>query len=429
MTRRNNPAKWVLPTNVHPDSSLCVKIPVPDEPAYKAAFWGALLDLASGYKWDDDPAHTAKDVALVWRSIIDNLTYESCDDRCTVGGADEGILDAMIRQNPANCAQLQSSVDGINWCTFADFSGCISGQTVQPRGPGALGPSQAYDTCLTLDAKGQWLIPVPVSTGDIITVSSVTGAWSDGTLLWKCPDGTPFIAGVCVGAKGHSAGDPSATLYHMALILNINGVWYDPLSGPVTVPAGVTNVNAYFQANDVTLTDNQGSIGFCVDVLKSATPANTWQHTFDFTTGLHGFRTASANTTYVAGQGFTAGDAAIAGGYERSMYMGIDGTSIKAATYTYIEFDFSASFGTFALGGPINEFIDCPNGTPRVTQAPAAGQTNIHTPAITVANPASIFGKVTIDQNSVLANLTGFGVCTRCILRGSGTSTDPYAGY
>jgi len=429
MTRRNPPAKWTLPDVVDPPDRICYKIEVPDNIYHKAAFFGALLDLASAYKWADDPDHKAVQVAAVWRDIIENL--ESCGDECIAISADEGIIDAMIRQNPDNCSQLQTSVDGQNWCTFADFSSCIAGQTVQDRGPGQLNPGQSYDTCITLSGRDVWLLPVPVSTGDVITISSLTGAWADGTLNWNCPDGTPYVLGVCVGSKGHRVGDPSATLYHMQLILNINGLWYDPTAGPITVPAGVTNVTAYLQANDVTLSDNFGSIGFCVTLLKSSIAANTWQHIFDFTTGQHGWRQAGAGV-YVAGQGWATTDVAIGGGnYERSVYIGLDGANMLPATYTYEEFDFVATFGTFAFGGPASspEFIDMPNGTTRKSQVPAAGQTQVTTPAMSVANPAGTYCKVFADKQASAAALTGSCIINRVILRGSGTSVDPYAAY
>jgi hypothetical protein len=394
---------------------------------------GSLQQLLLQTTWDTtDPV--ALNIAQGQAQQLISQFIQGCNDNenCTTSAADEGMVEGMIRQNPDNCSQLQVSVDGSTWCTFADFSSCISGQTVQDRGPGQLGPGQRYDTCITLEGRGVWVLPVPVSAGDVITVTNVTGAWSDGTLLYKCPDGTPYVLGVCVGAKGHSAGDPSATLYHMALILNINGVWYDPLAGPITVPAGVTNITAYFQANDVTLTDNQGAIGFCVSLLKSSIAANTWQHIFDFTTGQHGWRVAGGGV-YVAGQGFATTDSAIGGGnYERSVYIGLDGVSIQPATYTYVEFDFAATFGTFAVGGAAASpmFIDMPNGTTRKSVTPAAGLTQVTTNAgLSVVNPAGAYAKVFADKQASAGALTGACIIYQVILRGSGTSVDPYAGY
>lgn len=75
--KRNNLAKWTLPEVVDPSAHKCFKINVPDEKYHLAAFRGALLDLASAYKWADDPDHKAKDVANVWKQVI--LDMVTCD--------------------------------------------------------------------------------------------------------------------------------------------------------------------------------------------------------------------------------------------------------------------------------------------------------------------------------------------------------------
>lgn len=429
MAPRKPRAKWTLPNVVNPTARKSFCVPVPNDPYHLAAFRGALLDLASAYKWADDPAHTAKDVAIVWRDILENL--EECGGDCVVSAAEEGMLDGMIRQNPANCAQLQSSVDGINWCEFADFSSCIADQTIQPGATPQLPPGGQYSNCLSLSARDRWLLPIPVSTGDVISLTSIAGAWNDGTANWNCPDGSPFVLGACIGTKSHAVGDPSATFFHMQLLLNINGTWYDPVASPVTVPAGVVNVQAWFQANDATLNDNQGTIGFCVGLVKGAIPANSWQHIFDFTTGQHGWAVNGSSGVYIAGQGYGTADAAISGGYERSVYIRLISPNMLPATYTYVEFDFVATFGTFAYGGAAAspEIIDMPNGTRRQTVTPAAGQTQVATPALSVANPADIYCKVFADKQTTLAALAGQCIINRVILRGTGTSVDPYAAY
>lgn len=73
MSRRNPPAQYVLPSVVNPASRKCYTILVPDEPQHIAAFNGAILSLASAYNWADDPDHTAKDVALVWREVWEQM--------------------------------------------------------------------------------------------------------------------------------------------------------------------------------------------------------------------------------------------------------------------------------------------------------------------------------------------------------------------
>lgn len=76
--RRNPPAKWTLPEVVNPLETMCVQIQVPKERFHIAAFRGALLNLASATQWADDPDHTAKDVANVWKAVINSMT-EVCE--------------------------------------------------------------------------------------------------------------------------------------------------------------------------------------------------------------------------------------------------------------------------------------------------------------------------------------------------------------
>jgi len=88
-------------------------------------------------------------------------------------------------------------------------------------------------------------------------------------------------------------------------------------------------------------------------------------------------------------------------------------------------------FGTFAYGGAASsqQFIDVPNGTTRATQTPAAGQTHIQATLASLVNPASITGKVFADKQTTSPALAGTATIIRAILRGTGTTVDPYAAY
>lgn len=112
MARRNPPAKWNLPTVIDPAERLCIQVPVPNDRMHIAAFRGALLDLASAYKWADDVAHTAREVALVWRDIIDGLEF-GC-----------GNMDFDVRQNETEPCTLEKTVDGETWTPWADLQLC-----------------------------------------------------------------------------------------------------------------------------------------------------------------------------------------------------------------------------------------------------------------------------------------------------------------
>lgn len=112
MATKNPRAKWVLPLVVDPTERLCAVVPVPNDVYHIAAFRGAMLGLASAYKWGDDLAHTAKDVANVWRDIAENVVIGEC------------LLPTQYRM--LECGDLEFSVDGgATWEQLADFSGCF----------------------------------------------------------------------------------------------------------------------------------------------------------------------------------------------------------------------------------------------------------------------------------------------------------------
>lgn len=280
MSKRFPYATWTLPSVVNPVGRRCFVIEVPDERQHIAAFRGALLNLASAYKWANDSAHTAIEVAAVWQDVYD-LVRECRPDTAPSGGVDEGEL--MIRQNPDNPCELQTSINGTDWCTFADFSLCIpapnqpGGGTTQPPPGGGQACYQAQ-----LQANGSWVLPTVVSAGDVLEVSNATGASQDGTVSpWRCPNGQTFFAGQCVGAGGTSGTDPLPSANHMRLIYIIDGTAYDAMAGAVTVPGGVSSAEVTLQVNDSTLTDNSGSYQF--QVCATNNQSGSWSSTFDFT--------------------------------------------------------------------------------------------------------------------------------------------------
>jgi len=284
MSRRNPLAKWVLPTVIDPPERVCYVVQVPNERQHIAAFLGAIADLASWYSWKEDPAHTAKDVAKVWRDIFDALISRECS---MIGGDD-----VQFRQN--GC-KLEFSIDCVHWNTLYDPTECIQQIAGQPGGGGTLGPGDCREYDVKLDGNGQWLLPVPVSTGDTVEVTAATGGWYDGaTLTWRCPDGFVYILGACGGATTTESGDPINTAPHMSLLLKLlttTPAYAEALTGIYTVPGGVVNKNLSFQANDDNLADNAGSISFHVKVCNNETPL-AWCQTFDLTaaslpTGFH----------------------------------------------------------------------------------------------------------------------------------------------
>jgi len=300
MSKRNPPARWPLPLVVDPPTSICYQIPVPNDIYHLAAFKGAIYELAKAYSWGNDDAHTALDVAAVWLDIFNNL--EKCapsGDICFTGAE---IGDEMIRQNPDNPCEIQTSADGTTWCTFIDLSLCVT----QPGQPGGGSPQPAPNggqACynLRMDAFSKVLLPTVINTGDVIDVTTVNGASTDGGSNWYCPDGDIFFGGLCLAAtSGLNPADPLPTGPHQSIIALINGVYYSILPGsPLTVPSGIVNKQVEFMINDDTPSDDYGNLSFSVCVTNNQ--AATWTSLSNFKTGLHGWTLVSG--TYVPGSG------------------------------------------------------------------------------------------------------------------------------
>lgn len=164
------------------------------------------------------------------------------------------------------------------------------------------GGTADYNGCF--NSNGVWLIPTPLSTGDVVNLSGATGAASgDGGTIWNCPDGSVFFAGGCLAIGATIGTDPLPTTNHMSLIMFLDGDYYDLMAGPVTVPAGVSNVQGFIQVNDDDLTNNVGQLCFNVEVTNNQ--LGTFSHDFDFTLTPAGWTVRDIGQ-YVVGQGFEA---------------------------------------------------------------------------------------------------------------------------
>ena len=232
-------------------------------------------------------------------------------------GVEDGS-EIMIRQSPTNPCLLESSVNGVDWCVWADLSKCKDFGT-QP-GEGSPQPPSGGGTvqyCKTLSASGTFLLPTNVNTGDVITVDSINGAGWDGveTLLlgplYRCPDGGIFFAGQCGGGSTTSGTDPVPSSPHMSLVVSINGTFYPLVSGVFTVPSGISNAQAFIQMNDDDLSNNQGSYDFCITVTNNQSA--TFSHFFDLQLSEYIFTPfvgigGHLRSTFSPGNGFEPGD-------------------------------------------------------------------------------------------------------------------------
>lgn len=302
--RRNPPAKWVLPLNIHPATSTEWCVPVPDDPYYRAAFVGALANLGAAYKWQDDPTHKAVEVAQVWRDIADAL--ERCMSEQPILRAYED--DTMPFRVDCDCNVFVTCCDGteIQLATLATVQ-----QTNQPGSGSRPAPGQSTCYQRTLNAQNSWLLPFAVNTGDVLTVTNLNGAWSSDGLVWTCPDGTPFVAGACVGTRYHLAGDPSGTLYHGQLAYLIAGVYYSATDGAFTVPSGIVGAQVLLVPNMERTLSAAGDITFKVCGQNGGTaPVGPWCYTFDFISSDAGWAQTAGDpygTTWTPGVGWQGG--------------------------------------------------------------------------------------------------------------------------
>lgn len=136
-----------------------------------------------------------------------------------------------------------------------------------------------------------WLLPVPVSTGDVITVTNLQGSWtpSQFTDIWLCPDGNIFFAGFCAdGTQAFDSGAPMPTAPLNGTILFDGTNYYDVslAANPgtpvvVTIGSGVTNKQLLVRCNFHGGVEPAGTVTFDIQICKNASV--DWTHDFDFT--------------------------------------------------------------------------------------------------------------------------------------------------
>lgn len=322
-----------LPNNPIATDLVCYEVQLPNEPRILEAFEGAVLMLGNWTYWALDAQHTATLAAKVFLRLYDRLQAQKCSVPPAIG-ADEGV-EQLIRQNPTNPCLLETSIDGTNWCAFADLSKCIPAGSQPGSGspqPAPGGGQQCYHA--SFEGSNKWLLPYQVNAGDIITISNVHGAATDGTVSWFCPNGQAYFLGSCSGSTSTASGDPLNTKPHMELIAEIAGTFYEAYNAAITVPGGVSSANVVFQLNDSNLADNYGNITF--DVCVTNNGAATWSHTFNFLMNDGSWIPFDAPTntyaTYTPGTGWVTGSQGAVDTVKRSM---------ASRTITHMDMHFS----------------------------------------------------------------------------------------
>lgn len=331
-----------------PEDTMCLQVVIPNDLQYLLSFEAVLGLLGKWNSYRQDGAHQAADVAQLWRDVFAEHPIQVCE---TAAGGGVEIEDmSRFRIDPDNCSIIQIECRPDEWEQFYPPKDCKDFAPGQP-GPGGDGPTpgESQEYCTQLAGNSVFLVPVGINTGDIITVTNVSGGWSDGSIPfappWNCPNGQAYEFGGCAGGTSTSGSDPLPTAPHMKLLMSVDGVLHE-YDETVTVPSGVTNGQLQFFANDDNITDNLGSVKFCVQI-KNGNQA-TFTHHFDFRESTHGFVAADNGVTdahWQSGVGWVASTSSTPGS-------GVLGIALDRATPLYgVTLRYKAS-GSSITGSP-----------------------------------------------------------------------------
>lgn len=330
MSKNYPRAKWVLPAIVDPPERVCYTIAVPKERQHIAAFLGALQNLGSGAQWADDEAHTAKDVAQVWREIIDNLCASDAD----------ALGDCCMECSPVNVPFLPN---------------LEAGETRTFR--------------VVVEAGEFNILPIVLKANQSLTVSDWTGQWRDSSYHpeavclsnWETPEG--FVIGNDGGALADTFPTDALPEYpHMRVAMRVNNcgiLTYHELSDPITftVPGSVDPGGVFVEFFGNCPLDEDGEIasgflGYGMICLKAivSDPNLCAQFFTDFSDPL------PANLDIVQGiivdpSPIGAGPAlrAIQDGpntMQSRIEIALDGCTVRDFAFTYYREELSASFGS-----------------------------------------------------------------------------------
>lgn len=426
MTRRNPPAKWVLPDVVNPPDSLCFQVQVPNEKFHIAAFKGALYALSSARFWQDDPAHTALQVAKIWQEIYDKISQVDCNPKTVPTGTSVELpgmseLIQVICNDAGDCI-LQYRCDVCSdWITAANLS-----QVNKPANTGPDNPQPGAGKCMTyhgrLDGNAAYLMPAIVNTGDVITFSNFNGSTSATNGLFYCANGQELFL-TCFGTPPAGGGsDIDASHPHYGLIVTIGSNHYLASAGPITVPGGVANAQVTLRINSVA-TDILGA-GFSFDVEDCNNQTASFTHVFDFSINDGGWIIAPTRVgSWSPGVGWIT-DWQFDGAGASARFVSIT-KAFGSRTITSFAMTYNFTNGTETI---LEDGTTLWNGT--ISGSPIASAGHANGTNLVVGGPMSPFTSVRLSADVTCGNLSGnadpggSATITKIVI--SGIGTDPF---
>ena len=266
---------WTLPEINEPKLS-CITIPIPDDFYHKLAFFGQLDELSKWWNWERDDAHRGIIAANVWANIAIEARAAIIGD-CFGSSSGVNVDDMQLRQN--GCV-LEYSLDCVTWRTLYDPRLCDQLMGDKPGGSGSkpLAPGECRVFNLVVRADQQNLFPLPVSTGDRITLVTAQGAIATETPAprWHCASGLIYFLGDCGGDFIYRELDPMPAEPHGSLIAQIGSEYVAINAGSeLVIPAGHANATMLLQVNDDTYSGNAGEFVIQLKICSGAAVPET----------------------------------------------------------------------------------------------------------------------------------------------------------
>jgi len=190
---------YLTPDPPDPPGVICIKVFIPDDKLYVAAFWGAYQFMTNWNAWARDPLKKGREAARVWKRA-----FEMSRAHWEIFKGDCGDMIDNLRTKPLNPCILQAKNDDGEWedifdagCCGGGGGGCgeqlrLSGDTIErydpscdcwkPAGP-ATPPSEIVNTTPPFQPSSDGACIAATNFGSLIEGKKNTMAVAVGDVL------------------------------------------------------------------------------------------------------------------------------------------------------------------------------------------------------------------------------------------------------